>query len=252
VLLTRTAAKEAAFFLPCLRPGLRVLDLGCGHGTITVGLAEAVAPGQVIGIDLDPARIAAATKLGVERDVRNVEFRVGDLTGLPFPDESFDAVFEHAVFMYLPDPLQAAREVRRMLRPGGVFGMRDTDFRATVSGNSSPLKEQAWQLVHAWYAQRGTDLELGRRLRQVLHDAGFVRILASATCDSYGTPDALRTFSEMMVRNLRQPDLIAFAATTGWGDAAKLDHVCAAVETWGTDPHSFHAGVMGEAIGWKE
>jgi ubiquinone/menaquinone biosynthesis C-methylase UbiE len=231
---------------------MRVLDVGCGHGTITIGLAEAVAPGQVIGIDLDTERIASANELAAERDVHNVEFRVGDLTALPFPDESFNAVFEHAVFQYLSDPLHAAREVRRVLRPGGVFGMRDTDFRASLIGNSTPLMERALQLMLAWFAHRGTELQFGRRLRQILHDAGFVRIEAWASCDSHGTPDSLRTYCEMMVRALRHPDVAQFAAAAGWGDAATLDEICAAVEAWGTNLHSFHAGVMGQAIGWKE
>ena len=50
----RTASQEAAFFLPSLRPGIRVLDLGCGPGSITLGLAEAVDPGEVVGVDLQP------------------------------------------------------------------------------------------------------------------------------------------------------------------------------------------------------
>jgi ubiquinone/menaquinone biosynthesis C-methylase UbiE len=53
-LTRRTAAREGAFFLPHLRPGMRVLDCGCGPGSITVGLAAAVAPGQAVGIDLEP------------------------------------------------------------------------------------------------------------------------------------------------------------------------------------------------------
>ena len=53
-LALRTAAKEGAFFLRFLRPGMRVLDLGCGPGSITLGLAEAVAPGEVVGIDFQP------------------------------------------------------------------------------------------------------------------------------------------------------------------------------------------------------
>ena len=71
----RTAAQEGAFFLPHLRPGMRVLDLGCGPGSITLGLAEAVAPGDVVGIDLQPSQVAQAQALsaatwGDEREFR--------------------------------------------------------------------------------------------------------------------------------------------------------------------------------------
>src|SRR5260370_16939704 len=60
VLESRTAARDAAFFLPFLRPGMRVMDVGCGPGTITVGLAEVVPPGRVDGFDLHPSMLHRA------------------------------------------------------------------------------------------------------------------------------------------------------------------------------------------------
>src|SRR5215831_13844206 len=72
----RTAAKEGAFFLPFLRPGMRVLDLGCGPGSITLGLAEAVAPGEAIGVDLQPSQVAQAQALSVAWGVTNARFEV--------------------------------------------------------------------------------------------------------------------------------------------------------------------------------
>jgi cyclopropane fatty-acyl-phospholipid synthase-like methyltransferase len=58
ILALRTAAKEGAFFLAHLRPGMRVLDVGCGPGSITLGLAEAVGPGEAVGIDLQASQVA--------------------------------------------------------------------------------------------------------------------------------------------------------------------------------------------------
>ncbi len=70
----RTASKEAAFFLPYLHPGMQVLDVGCGPGSITLGLAEVVAPGEVVGIDLQPAQIEQARASVAKRAVANVRF----------------------------------------------------------------------------------------------------------------------------------------------------------------------------------
>src|SRR5216110_3547151 len=70
----RTAEEAAAFLLPELRPGMRLLDVGCGPGSITRGLAERVAPGEVIGIDLSRETLAAARDEAVARGVTNLRY----------------------------------------------------------------------------------------------------------------------------------------------------------------------------------
>jgi len=119
----RTATHEAAFFLPHLRPGLRLLDVGCGPGTITLGLAGAVALGEVVGLDLRPEAVDQARTAAAERGVANVRFEVGSAYALPFPDASFAAAFAHIVLMHLREPGRALAE-RRVLpsRKPGIAG----------------------------------------------------------------------------------------------------------------------------------
>src|SRR5688572_17021804 len=93
----RTATVNAAFLLPHLAPGMSLLDAGCGAGSITLGLAEAVAPGEVVGIDVSAEGIDAARSLATARDITNACFEVADACALPFEDGSFDAVFSHAL-----------------------------------------------------------------------------------------------------------------------------------------------------------
>ena len=107
---TRTASSHAAFFLPHLKPGMRILDCGCGPGSITVGLAQAVAPGEAVGIDIGSSSLEAAAALASEQGVSNVRFEEADIYDLPFPDESFDAAFSHNVLAHLTDPLAAVME----------------------------------------------------------------------------------------------------------------------------------------------
>src|SRR5690242_18006749 len=106
-LALRTAAKEAGFFVRFLRPGMRVLDLGCGPGSITLGLAETVAPGETVGIDFQPSQVAQGAALAASSEATNVRFEVADVYRLPFPDGSFDAAFANTLLMHLNEPLRA-------------------------------------------------------------------------------------------------------------------------------------------------
>ena len=113
----RTAETHAGFFLPQLEPGWRVLDAGCGPGTITLGLARKVAPGQVIGIDIEDSRFSDGQKQA-QREGLDLEFRRASVYELPFQDGSFDAAFSHALLEHLSDPGAAqSTEAWRFDRP---------------------------------------------------------------------------------------------------------------------------------------
>ncbi|WP_051945192.1 class I SAM-dependent methyltransferase [Streptacidiphilus rugosus] len=107
-----------------LRPGDRVLDLGCGRGAVLFPAASAVGPdGYVAGLDLSP-RMAHATAAQVAaRGLRNVAVRVGDAEDPGFPAGSFEAVLAGLMIFITPDPEAVLRSARRVLTPGGRFAM---------------------------------------------------------------------------------------------------------------------------------
>src|SRR6201997_1582388 len=112
VFARRTGA-GAAFFLLHLRPGMRLIDCGCGPGSITVDLAQAVAPGEAIGIDLRKDALMFGRALARERGIANVAFQAASVYQLPHADGSFDAAFSCAVLQHLAAPLLALKEMRR-------------------------------------------------------------------------------------------------------------------------------------------
>src|SRR3954466_12224776 len=108
----RTAENSAGYLMRVLRPGLDLLDVGCGPGSITVDLAARVAPGRVLGVDVASAPLEQARGLAARAGVQ-AEFRVGDVYALEADDDSFDVVHAHQVLQHLTDPVAALREMAR-------------------------------------------------------------------------------------------------------------------------------------------
>ncbi|MGZ8753455.1 MAG: class I SAM-dependent methyltransferase, partial [Acidimicrobiia bacterium] len=120
----RTAENSAGHLLPHLRPGLMLLDVGCGPGTITLDLARRVVPGAVVGIDAATDVIDQARAALDDTNVGDVTFAVGDVYALDFDDATFDVVHAHQVLQHLTDPVAALREMRRVCAPSGVVAVR--------------------------------------------------------------------------------------------------------------------------------
>src|SRR5882724_11048183 len=100
----RTAETAAAFFLPFLKPGMHLLDVGCGPGSITSGFAQRVAPGETIGSDASGDVIATAKSLADATAARNLSFEVGSIYEPRFAAGTFDAIFAHQVLQHLRHP----------------------------------------------------------------------------------------------------------------------------------------------------
>ena len=140
----RNLEKDAAYILSHLEPGMRVLDVGCGPGSISVGLAAAVSPGEFHGIDMSQSQIDFATSTAQENGLSNAQFQVADVIALPFPDNHFDVVHCSAVLMHVPDTQSALTEILRVLRSGGIFGANEptgVSFIEPDIGNSTRLAE---------------------------------------------------------------------------------------------------------------
>jgi ubiquinone/menaquinone biosynthesis C-methylase UbiE len=112
--------REALLQLASLRSGEHVLDVACGTGLVTLEAARAVGrSGQVLGVDLSERMTDVARQRATEQRVSNVSFMRMDAQKLALPDASFDVALCALGLMYVPDPEQALRDMRRVLRPGG-------------------------------------------------------------------------------------------------------------------------------------
>ena len=247
---TRTAASMAGFFLPHLCPGMRVLDCGCGPGSITVGLAEHVAPGEVIGIDLDPTHIVLAQRRAADAGRANVRFARADIYTLPFPDATFDAVFCQSLLSHLREPAQALREIRRILQPAGLLGAREVDTEGMLITPFAPILLQVRDLWEQVVRHHGGNTRIGKQLSTLVRQAGFSHLTVSASYECFGASGPQgRATPLQMVEHWQM--ILEQALRLGWISQETRAQIEAAWQEWLRHPDAFLAVPRWEVVGWS-
>ncbi|MBX3002161.1 MAG: methyltransferase domain-containing protein [Caldilineaceae bacterium] len=246
----RSAEKQAAFLLPYLRPGMRLLDCGCGPGSITIGLAKVVAPGGVVGVDIDPGEIERARQLATEQGIANVRFETGSVYELPFADASFDAAFSNALLDHLSDPVTALREMRRVLKGDGVLGVRTADRDGYLMAPTDPLLDKFGERGEKRKNTQGVSVRIGKNIRAMLREAGFAHTEGSASYDCYGSAEEVRSLAESAVDGLQAELRRSSSAADGGPDRSETEAVIAAWRAWGDSPDAFFAMSFCEGVGW--
>jgi ubiquinone/menaquinone biosynthesis C-methylase UbiE len=181
----RTAQSHAAFVLPKLRPGMRLLDCGCGPGSITLGLAQLVSPAEVIGVDQESSQLEIARASAAKLGLTTVRFESSSVYDLPFADGSFDTVFAHAVFEHLREPMAALSEIRRVLVPGGLVALRSPDWGGFLLAPETEELAAAIAYYQSLQIQSGGDVHVGRKFKALLREAGFGDLEFSASYECY-------------------------------------------------------------------
>lgn len=249
----RHAETHAAFFINYVKSGMKILDCGCGPGSITLDFAEIVAPEQAIGIDLEPAHIEKARTLQEIRKVSNIEFRAGDINKLQFADEAFDAVFTHGVIEYFRDPVHAFKEIHRVLKKGGVLGARHGDWGGFLLATKDEFTKKGFSLFIRFMEKNGGDPFFGRNQVSYLRKAGFSRIIPSASYDCWTlTLETARRVGNFMEIYFKSEEFVKPILDYGFADKQTLQKIQASFNTWGEDPDIFAAEAWGEAVAWKE
>ena len=164
-----------------LRPGLHVLDVGCGPGPVTLDVAREVHPGSVVGVDIGERLIEEATALSEKLQVDNATFHVGDAGDLEFADDTFDLSYSNWVIGYLRDPIAALREQKRVTKPGGWVVAATGEWATRVIYPPCPAYETWWAAI-ARYSEITDDKDMffnghwGRRVIELFSEAGLTDI----------------------------------------------------------------------------
>jgi SAM-dependent methyltransferase len=225
----RSAVSHARFLLPHLEATSRLLDCGCGPGSMSCDFAKIAVSGHVEGIDQEPSQINLARARAAEQGLTNATFAIGSVYDLPYPDASFNVVFAHAIFEHIASPEKALAEMLRVLEPGGLVAIRSPDWGGFIVGPEMPGLQAAIDSYANLQLANGGDTHIGRKLPRLLRSSGFETVRFSATYDCS-----------------QSPSLIADVMALKLGDAD-----ADALRSWSVDPDAFFAQAWCEVLGTK-
>ena len=228
----RTAENSARYLLPHLRPGLDLLDLGCGPGTITLDLARRVAPGRVLGIDRSADVVEQARAAGDGR----AEFAVGDAYALDVEDASFDVVHAHQVLQHLTDPVAAIAEAARVLRGAGLLAVRDSDYAAFFWAPPNARLDRWLQLYHELTARNRADADAGRRLPEWVRAGGFDDVTVTSSNWTFADPEDRAWWGGLWADRVRHSSYATQAIAYGLSDESELADIEAGWRQWVDEP----------------
>jgi ubiquinone/menaquinone biosynthesis C-methylase UbiE len=247
----RTAETAAAFFLPFLKPGMRLLDVGCGPGSITSGLARRVEPAETIGIDMSPSVIETARSLADAATAPHLTFEVGNIYEPSFAAATFDAVFAHQVLQHLRQPVEALKQIHLLLRPDGVLGVRDVDWGSTTFFPENPGMRRFLDLYYELARRNGGEPNAGRYLRRWLREAGFADARVTTSTISYADQTATQEWADTYAERTLQSNLAEKALEYGVATRSELESIAAAWRAWGRDPDAFFCFSNTEVVACK-
>lgn len=190
-LLERARTSPSEFFAPlALRPGLNVLDVGCGTGDFLQLLAPFVCPGKAIGLDLSETMITVARQRSAE-NIDNLSFRLGSVLELPFQAGIFDRILATQLLLHVPDPLKALSEMKRVLAASGIISISEIDWGTLVVQSSDHELGQRFSDLAC------KELRNGLIIRQIpgqLRELGFDHIVIRAEVEVAQDLDAFYTW----------------------------------------------------------
>jgi SAM-dependent methyltransferase len=188
---------EHALRLAGLRPGMRVLDVGCGPGDVSFVAARLVGPsGTVLGVDAAPEMIGLARARAAEKGLSAVRFTQAAIDAITL-DEPVDAIIGRLILMHLPDPAATLRRLSSFVRPGGVIAFSENDITAARSIPDMPLFGRVTAGIVRAFEAMGLSAQFGTTLHTVFADAGL-----GAPRLTLGTP----------IGTAAENDILAYAA----------------------------------------
>jgi ubiquinone/menaquinone biosynthesis C-methylase UbiE len=204
----------------------------------TIDLARLVDPCLVVGIDIANEQVCSARERAEHYDVGNVLFETGSVYDLPFDSDSFDLVFCNGLLFQLSDPCLALQEMHRVTAPGSQLCAREPDYASATFYPLDNNLHHAFSLQMRACKELGLDMNLGRRLREVFADVGFGYTEASASCDSFGTPESIEHLAAGLLEDWQEAPWSRHVRRQGWIDEVTVQSFLQSIRDFAEDPYA--------------
>jgi 2-polyprenyl-3-methyl-5-hydroxy-6-metoxy-1,4-benzoquinol methylase len=243
----RNAQNSAAYLLPHLKPATNLLDVGCGPGTLSIDLARHVAPGRVLGVDLDPSVVAEA-KRTAEGSGLDIGFVAGDFAEVDTLNEGFDVVHAHQVLQHVGDPVKALRAMAGLARPGGIIATRDADYPAMSWFPQEPQLDRWLDMYVAVTARNGANADAGRQILHWAQQAGLRHITYTTSTWTFHSQDDLAWWTSLWADRVTTSRLGQMAVEYGIATSDELCDMAQAWRSWGTRAGAVFIVMHGEIV----
>jgi SAM-dependent methyltransferase len=218
-----------------VREGMRVLDLGCGGGDVTLAIAQVVGTqGKVVGIDVDDVKLGLARKDAADAGIEHVEYRIGDATDFAGRDE-YDVIYARLLLTHLADPTSTLARMVAATRPGGTVIVEDLDHSAVYSYPAVPVLATYVELYNKVARRRGGDPDIGPRVLGMFRTAGLVD-LQIRTAQPVFVDGPAKRIHQITLENVRDA-----MAAEGVASAAEVDALAAELEVFCAEPDTIVA-----------
>jgi SAM-dependent methyltransferase len=211
-------------------------------------IARLVAPGAVLGVDAAAEVVEDARARARAEGLDNVSYEVGDAYALDLPDDSFDVAHAHQLLQHVADPVAVIRELRRVVRPGGVIAFRDIVYGGAVW---YPLSAglTRWMEVYQELARtNGGEPDAGSRLKSWALAAGLTRISSSASVWSFESPEDREWWGGAWSERAQTSSFASQALETGIATETELALISSAWRDWVDAEDGWFAVPHGEII----
>ncbi len=236
----RTANDAAAFLLPYLKPGMRLLDFGCGPGTITVGLAERVGDaGFVVGIDISDGLREEWEKRLEETGATNLEFMVDDIYETGIEPDQFDVVYGHQILQHLADPVGALKSASLLIKPRGLVGVREVDWGTFAVWPDSQALRDFREVYDAVAVRNGGTPHAGRHVLEWMEATGMLSDIQITTSTwTFYEESGKAWWGEQWAERILHSDIAAKAIEYGIAKRSELERISQGWLEWKDTPGS--------------